>query len=448
MNDFGKDFERYLNLYLDGRLSAEERGAFEDYLSHHPEQAREVLAYRALSDTARRDKTPQPAAGYWEGLESRIMARLERLPEKRSWLSRQIEAITAWLTSYHIVFRYVAVAITVVVIALLSYQFFGKTRVTDLAESPELSGQYKIIAPPAYVIKPADEAANVVLAESTEDSLINRLEKAADSMPGRPVIESRAIPSEDTGRTAPAESISFRDLALSAAMAKRASEADREVGEAMGLPPIVPDSLRAGQVRTFGDQIQLQSVENVLPFAEGESVAVDKLKGGSSQEYAGRVHLKGTDTGRIRWGEDEMIEGERPRIDRRDFSQMNPEDFPALPLEQYAFFAESKTKAPTFKKQDSLSIAASVNIPDSTGLMAAIDSLLAAYAAEESPAAKAELLRVLTDRYRLLAMQTGDSTVVGRCQVLLRKAQQVGLFTFEEFEIYIDSLSAVLRRTH
>ena len=130
MNNLEKDFEKYLNLYLDSRLDEKEAEEFEKFLAENPEKAEELEAYKTLDYTAKGELLPELPEGYWEGLESRINKRIEKIPEyKSSWVGFKEKYF-----SFNRFMKIAASATVIVMAFMVRWHLIKGFRVLDTAE--------------------------------------------------------------------------------------------------------------------------------------------------------------------------------------------------------------------------------------------------------------------------------------------------------------------------
>jgi len=134
MTDFDKNFEKYLNLYLDGRLDEAEAEAFEKYLQGNPDKAGELEAYKTLDYTAKGEKLPDLPEGYWEGLNSRINSRIAGIDlEKSGW--RKFRAfMRGELFSFHKGMKYAAAVVSIALVVLISRNIMDQSSPTEFAK--------------------------------------------------------------------------------------------------------------------------------------------------------------------------------------------------------------------------------------------------------------------------------------------------------------------------
>jgi hypothetical protein len=134
MTDFDKNFEKYLNLYLDGRLDEAESEEFEKYLLDNPDKAGELEAYKTLDYTAKGEKLPDLPDGYWEGLNARINSRIAKVElEKSGW--RKFKAfVRGEMFSFHRGMKYAAAVVSIALVILISHNIMDQTSPEEFAK--------------------------------------------------------------------------------------------------------------------------------------------------------------------------------------------------------------------------------------------------------------------------------------------------------------------------
>lgn len=154
MIDFDKNFEKYLNLYLDGRLDKSEAEAFEKYLLENPEKAGELDAYKTLDYTAKGEKLPDLPKGYWEGLNTRINSRIAKIDIEKSGWRKFWAFMRGEMFSFHRGMKYAAAVVSIALVILISRNIMYETSPTEFARDRTLEeGKEEV----SYITKPAKE---------------------------------------------------------------------------------------------------------------------------------------------------------------------------------------------------------------------------------------------------------------------------------------------------
>ena len=137
MTDFSKDFEKYLNLYLDNMLDAETSAEFEQFLQDNPEMAVELEALKDIDSSAKSESLPELPEGYWEGLNSRIDTKISKInSEKLGLWARFSKYLHEHLFGFVPAARIASITLAILTVALISRNFIGDFHVTDMVEPP------------------------------------------------------------------------------------------------------------------------------------------------------------------------------------------------------------------------------------------------------------------------------------------------------------------------
>jgi len=138
MTDFSKDFEKYLNLYLDNRLEPDMADQFEKYLADNPELALELDSLQKIDTAAKSDASPDLPEGYWEGLHARIDTQVGKIAtEKLGLVSRIKIYLKDRLFHFVPAARIASITLAILTVALISRNFIGDFHVTDMVEAPQ-----------------------------------------------------------------------------------------------------------------------------------------------------------------------------------------------------------------------------------------------------------------------------------------------------------------------
>jgi hypothetical protein len=449
MNDFDKDFEKYLNLYLDGRLDDKEAEEFEKFLAENPERAEELEAYKTLDYTAKGELLPELPDGYWEGLESRINKRIEKIPEyKSSWVGFKEKYF-----SFNRFMKIAASATVIVMAFMVSWHLIKGFRVLDtgadeamymdkspavlnLEEAPpseDRQSEFERMADSAFGGEVEGEsplsAEELDLSEARKDE-VEDLAETDETPPTVPELleddakaagepeptekkepGTKAIPKEKTGKEVSAE-IS-QDLPEIEPMAPVPSPV--EIDTPM---PIRTEIERADR----GELMSLQSMHDEV------QAVPDTTRSRMAEEYA------------------DMLDSEPDAImtDSIGFA-LQLDDFPYLALNEYSFSKQPPAQYKAAQPEGIVMTETAIEDSAEILLRAEGDSLIEAYNIETNFEIKAALLKEIIEKSLETVKLTKSEADMYRTEMLLKQAIGSRAITFPRYREYNDSLRQYMR---
>jgi hypothetical protein len=447
MKDFEKDFERYLNLYLDGRLDEKEAGEFEKFLAENPERADELAAYTTLDSTARGESLPELPEGYWEGLESRINKRIEQIPEyKSSWVGFKEKYFTfnkfmkiaasatiivmAFLVSWHLIrgFSVLDTARDEVI------EMEKKPAVLDLEEQPPTGQTRSEFARMADSVLAAEEK-EVPL--SAEDLDLNKARK--DEIEDlAETDETPPPPSQLFDKEAGTDEIIVEQKKEKTMKAIPREQADKQARQDITLAQPEGETVSP----EIAVPVMLDSLSIEVPQPDSE------LKQSTLYQNYADAAIQAEDTAMPREGEDSLhIFETEMGVLRSELAekQLELDDFPYLPPDEYSF---TKVDLSGLMGVSPGKAAMPSPVPDQSPLQQMRiegDSLIGAYNVETNTDIKAELFRNVIDKSLEIAKISKAEEDMNRTESLLRRAIESRLITYPEFRAYNDSLRLYMR---
>ncbi|MBD3218234.1 MAG: hypothetical protein GF310_08155 [candidate division Zixibacteria bacterium] len=449
MNDFDKDFEKYLNLYLDGRLDEKEAEEFEKFLAQNPEKAEDLEAYKTLDYTAKGELLPELPEGYWEGLESRVNKRIEKIPEyKSSWVGFKEKYF-----SFNRFMKIAASATVIVMAFMVSWHLIKGFRVLDTGADEAM-----------YM----DKSPAVLNLEETPPSGERRteFERMADSAFGGEFEGSVPLSAEDLDLSE-ARKDELEDLAETDETPPTVPELLEDDVKAAGEPEpkekkepgtkAIPKEKTDKEVTADVSQ-ELPEIEPMAPVpapVEMDSPApirtelerADVGEPMSLQSMHDEVQAV-PDTTRSRMAEEyaDMLDSEPGVLatDSIGFA-IQLDDFPYLALNEYSF--SKQPPAQNKSAQPEGIVMTETEIEDSAEILlrAEGDSLIEAYNIETNSEIKAALLKEIIEKSLEIVKLTKSEADMLRTEMLLKKAMGSRAITFPQYREYNDSLRQFMR---
>ncbi len=449
MNDNDKDFEKYLNLYLDGRLGEREAEEFEKFLAENPEKAEELEAYKTLDYTAKGELLPELPEGYWEGLESRINKRIEKIPEyKSSWVGfkekyfsfnrfMKIAAsatilLMAFMVSWHLIkgFRVLDTGADEVM-------YMDKSpAVLDLEEAPpsgERRSEFEKMADSAFGGE--FEGTGAISAEELDlnEARKDEVEDLAETDQTPPTVPE--LLEDDVKAAGEPEPTEKKEPGTKAVPeSKGDKQASGEAALAMPHiqpPPPVPAPIEIDSPAPIRSKLHKAEREERISIAtmHDEVIAVpDTARSRMAEEYA------------------DMLDSESDAIitDSIGFA-LQLDDFPYLALNEYSFSEQPPAQYKAAQPEGITMTETEIEDSAEIILRAEGDSLIEAYNIETNSEIKAALLQEIIEKSLEIVKLTKSEADMLRTEMLLKQAMGSRAITFPRYRDYNDSLRQYMR---
>jgi hypothetical protein len=476
MNRFEKDFEKYLNLYLDDRLDESEAAEFEKYLAENPEKAAEHEAYKTLNFTAKGELLPDLPEGYWQGLESRIKSRVAGLPESRGFWARFAEKYF----SFNRTIKVAATALTIATVILISRHFVLSTKVTDMAESAkpmlmpstEIRGgrsgevQYHVMGESAQALA-ADTMRDRILEEEIDDEeqeskdqglykstmtvgdLADKVEipppaEEEESIPAPIIQPETATPQSESYQPAQRLELAEPKIELRSAAEGLASESLKQVPDTVKAMKQEYNVATAGK-EPMGEQRKGPEreafVDSLNKYKEKEkSVKFDTLNPEADSDF---IQEGQAVTTKPPVKESLNVEAHRDMLTENTL-QLN--DFPYIPETEYSFTEPSDEENISGYFDMSLKQYAADSLLERQNLLRLEgDSLIQAYNIAVDPIKKLNLFQQIINKYLVIIQDSKSEPDAEKCQNLLKLGFQNNIILYPEYNNISDSVKTLIR---
>ncbi len=436
MTDFNKEFEKYLNLYLDGEMDPEETREFEKFLQSNPDRQAEFDQYRLLDRAARDEEIPDLPSGYFEGLNARINARIERESEPEAGRSFW-GFLGSWVQSINRGFGIAAGILTIAAVVLISRHFMGDTEITKMVpEERILPPAMERSVPPEDVhdkMIPEDYVLRTHGAEPDADTPSDGQIRDDIDVADRYLLPETA---KDTGVVENEEEQAEPEAE------KQPDQEDKAISKGKLLPESLSEQVEADVPAPVRDTV---ANEKIMPQAE--MIEPGKLRMQTDVEPPDSVAVEITDEIQIcseEYGMDRITEREAlPGEDEMDTSlyfsddlsiksaaELEPSQFPDLSwlIADYEDALEGRGLAANEKKSDVAS------------LRSDLDEMAGAYGRSTDSGRKVELIKQMLDTSVELARISETVNDRNNAIKLARTAAGMKIISFQRYDSIVDSL--------